>query len=153
MNAITKPASHMPALPFGREMAMAPASLARWATEMDQPSVNELTPADPVQTALMDRAAEVAERTFDLLLTMPATTTDDCLAQLVVLVNRFRLAAESGDPAEEMKERVCNLADALERATLSLAKIEGTDPRPLGASLFFYPEPLAAAGFPLANSH
>ncbi len=146
MNAITKPAALGPALPFGREMPMTPAALARWATEMDQPSVNDVAPADPAQAALVDRAAEVAEQTFDLLLALPAQTSEDVLAQLVVLVNRIRLVAESGKPAEEMKESVCALTGVLERATITLGQVAGVDVLPLGGSLFFYQSALDAAG-------
>jgi hypothetical protein len=154
MNALAKPRIEatvgqsigLPAL--GRQVPMTPASLARWATELDSPSVFEEAPGNPLQAALVDRASDVAEQTFDLLLALPAHSTDDCLAQLIVLTNRLRLAAESGDPADVVRERVCALSDTLESTTIALAKIVGADPTLLGAVLFFHRDALAVAGFP-----
>lgn len=80
----------------------------------------------------------------DAVVGVPADTITDCIAQLLVLVLRFRSAASAGPQAAG--ELVEAEAGHLEEVVLTLAGLLEIDVLPLGGDVFLSPAVLNAAG-------
>lgn len=93
-----------------------------------------------------DRDVNFAYALEDAVLAGTPTKDSDCLAQLVLLVNRARRAADS--PEAEMADRIGEVADGLERAIVVLSTIMRIDVLALGARSYFFPEAQRALGAP-----
>lgn len=102
----------------------------------------QMTPAEQDQESRDLRFSYSLE---DAVLAGTPTKDSDCLAQLVLLTNRARLIA--GNPAEEVSERVDEVAAGLERVIVALSRIMRIDVLELGARSYFYPDALRALGF------
>jgi hypothetical protein len=138
--AIEHEINAFPDLPNGVDLTATAREAARIWTVLGERTY----PIPDAQRGADAQQGDFAAALEALVLAGTPSTASDCLAQLVLLVNRVRLVAEN--PKEEVENRIEAIERRLERTIVALSKILDIDVLPLGAAGEFFPDALRALG-------